>query len=971
MKLCYRFAGVILLAAILLPLLSGCVEQPIYRDAQTQEFYSSYTEIPGVTQDEIDAIEALKASRGSFSYYMNLSTECFYRDGGTIGGFTPLFANWLSELFGISFTPTVHKWNELIYYVDKGSADFTSAISTSRSSHYIMTEAISERVIKHISTEGAEKLAIQSTKRLLRYGFLKGSGIHELVHPYIHYKYEIVEIENLDHAYQMLLQGNIDAIFEDGTVAASFGVNNSLIISNFSPVTYNPVSLATKNPELEPIISVVQKYIENGGAPYIMSLKEQGRIEYLNYIFMDSLDDEEKNYLKIHQNPAAIIPVAATYDNYPISFYNEQEDEWQGISIDLLKEIEKLTGMSFGVINTRTDNWIDVFVMLEDGVAAMNSELIRTDAREGEFLWTDKPYTTDSFALLSSIDYADMSFNQVANARVGIITGTAYADVFNEMYPNHQWVTEYANRNDAYDALERGEIDLLMMTRNLLLSVTNYMERAGYKVNLIFDRPYESAFGFNKEEVILRSLISKAQSIIDTDAITDNWIRKVFDYRGKLARAQVPYLAAILAMFGVVLIMLMFLLVRRRQTGKRLEETVRSRTQELEVQTKMAQVASSAKSDFLARMSHEIRTPLNAIMGMTEIAKRSESADKKAESLDKITTASTHLLGILNDVLDMSKIESGKFVLSYEPFALLPAMDEVSNIITQRCEDGGIDFDVDFDIKPEHAVIGDKLRLKQVLINLLGNAVKFTLRDGHIKFSVHSEDAEDGKIKVAFSVADTGIGMTEVQMSKLFVAFEQADRTISTRFGGTGLGLAISQNLVMQMSGEIIVESELGKGSTFAFTLLLDKTVIEGEKPQQADEETYFFPGKRILLAEDVDINRMILMELLGETQLTIDEAVDGQAAVDRFDGLEEGYYDLVFMDIQMPNLNGYEAAERIRSLEREDVKTLPIIAMTANAYKEDIERAMQAGMNGHLSKPINIDDVLVTLEKYLGKGAE
>ena len=957
----------LLLTAVLAAGLFGCAAQvqTTVLPSPDSLAYSSYTEIPGITQAEIDAIEALRAKYTSFSYATSLGTECFYNEDGTLGGFSTIFAEWLSRLFGIEFIPAAYAWDELLLGMESLEFDFSDAISIMRQGEYYMTDMISEHAVRSVSLMDSRSLTLISQQRVLRYGFLKGSAVSSLVSPHIRVGYSPIEVPNLERAREMLQNKELDVMLLDSTHALGAELENSAFIDNFSPIVYDSVAFATKNSELEPIVAVLQRYLGSGGVSYLQDMRERGAHAYRRDKFLRLLTEEERAYLNVHQHPAAIIPVATEYDNYPTSFYNEQDDEWQGISIDVLEELEKLTGMSFGFINSRTDEWETLLTMLETGVVAIITELIRSPAREGKFLWIDEPYEMDYYALLSSVEFPDIAFSQVASCRVGLLEGTAQAEVFEVLFPNHPNTVLYSNTLDAFDALERGEVDLVMMTRNLLLSVTNYMERAGYKANLILDRQYESLFGFNRDEVVLHSVINKAMPLIDSNAIVGNWTRRVFDYRGKMARAQMPYMTMMLVLLVIVLVLLLILFVRNRQMGKRLEATVRRRTQELEVQTQRAQVASNTKSDFLARMSHEIRTPLNAIMGMTEIAKRSETMEKVSEHLGKITTASDHLLGILNDVLDMSKIESGKFVLSYEPFALQEAMEEVANIITQRCEDGKISFDAEFNDAVEQDVIGDKLRLKQVLINLLGNAVKFTPAGGEIEFRVTAFASANGGLHVEFMVRDTGIGMTDKQMEKLFVAFEQADSSIAARFGGTGLGLTISQSLVKMMDGAITVSSVFGEGSIFAFAIDMEKTTIERKLHRDPD----IIPSlgnKRILLVEDVDINRMILIELLSDTDLKIDEAVDGQDALNIMTAAPEGHYDLIFMDIQMPKLNGYQATEAIRKLKRADIKALPIVAMTANAYKEDIDRAIKSGMNGHLSKPININEVLATLVRYL-----
>ena len=397
-----------------------------------------------------------------------------------------------------------------------------------------------------------------------------------------------------------------------------------------------------------------------------------------------------------------------------------------------------------------------------------------------------------------------------------------------------------------------------------------------------------------------------------------------------------------------------------------LEATVYERTQELEEQTAAAQVASKAKSEFLARMSHEIRTPLNAIMGMAQVARKSAQNNKTIASIEEIETASYHLLGILNDVLDMSKIESGKFELISEPFDLLHAMDEVVSIITLRSNEKNVKFHVDFDGLENGCVIGDKLRLKQVLINLLGNAVKFTPGNAIIDFRINVVNQTAETVSLTFWVADQGIGMTREQMDNLFIAFEQADSTIAARFGGTGLGLAISQSLVTKMGGHISVQSEPGEGSVFTFALTFTKT---DDAPERWEDAAYVVPylaDKRILLVDDNEINRLIMQELLEDTRVTIEEAFDGLQALNRFEDSPVGYFDLIFMDVQMPNMDGYDATRAIRELDRDDAKTIPIIAMTANAYREDIERALSAGMDGHVAKPVDIGIVMNLLAQML-----
>lgn len=390
---------------------------------------------------------------------------------------------------------------------------------------------------------------------------------------------------------------------------------------------------------------------------------------------------------------------------------------------------------------------------------------------------------------------------------------------------------------------------------------------------------------------------------------------------------------------------------------------------ELTITKEKAEAAASSKANFLANMSHEIRTPLNAIIGMSVIAKNSiENREKALSSINQIITSSHFLLGILNDVLDMSKIEFGKLTLSSEPFSLLDAYWEVSGIITERCREKNINFITNMNEMNEAILIGDKLRLNQVLINLLGNAVKFTNNSGEITFLIRVMEEDDNKIRLSYSVSDNGIGMSQDQISRLFLPFEQADNSIASKYGGTGLGLTISRNLVSFMGGELKVESELGKGSKFFFELWFPKggqlNTILPEIPDKID-----FTGKRILFAEDIEINRLIICEILSPTGIEIIEVENGQEAVENFDHSPPGFYDLIFMDVKMPVMGGYEATKQIRALEHKDAKKIPIIAMTANAYKEDIDQCLAAGMNGHIAKPVDTTVLLKILLEYIKQG--
>ena len=521
----------------------------------------------------------------------------------------------------------------------------------------------------------------------------------------------------------------------------------------------------------------------------------------------------------------------------------------------------------------------------------------------------------------------------------------------------------------------------------------------------------------------------------------------------------------------------------------------------LSIALEQANQASRAKTAFLSSMSHEIRTPMNAIIGLDNIALNDASiSDTTREYLEKIGQSAQHLLGIINDILDMSRIESGRMVIRSEEFSFAKALAQINTIISGQCKDKGITYDCRVNGKIDDCFIGDDMKLRQVLINILGNAVKFTPAGGTVSFIVEQAARLNGKTTLRFTISDTGIGMSEEYLPKLFQAFSQEDSSTTNRYGSTGLGMAITKSIVELMNGTIEVRSEKGKGTTFTVTVTLgdcarrtigeesdllphdlcvlvidddpiacehaqlvlghigvncekalsgeeglemaklrharrepyDLILVDWRMPDMdglettrriraavgsetpviiltsfnwdeiADEakvagvdafvskplfantvmdefrdafrrknsrrvrETADLRGKRVLLAEDVTVNAEIMVMVLAMREMEVDHTENGRIAVERFAAHEEGYYDVILMDMRMPEMDGLEATRRIRAMKRRDAATIPIVALTANAFDEDVQRSMQAGLNAHLSKPVEPEALFHTLEELL-----
>ena len=1330
MRMSNRMIYKILTALFLLFLFSACGKFSKMPDNKTIKI-NSYMDVPGVTEDEIKAIDSLREKTDFFVYGSLSSTESFVGDNGEIGGYSALFCEWLSRFFGIPFKPAIYEWDDLIAGINEKKIDFTGEMTATdeRRKTYFMTDAILERSIKIFRLADSKPITEVIRSRPLRCCFLEGTTTINDVISRINGEYTIITVKNYPAAYQKLKNGEADAYFAENTTEAAFDMYDDIISENFFPVIYSPVSLVTKNSDLKPIISIVQKALQNGSLTHLTALYKRGEHEHRRHKLFLRLTEEEKTFMREHP----VVPLASEYDNYPVSFYNKYDKQWQGIAHDVLNEAEALTGMTFAVINDKKTEWTELLKMLESGEASIITELLYSEERAGVFLWNQTAIMRDNFALISKLDYQEIHVNDILQTKIGLIKETAYASMFRTWFPDHKKTVEYENSNSAFNALERGEVDMVMANFSQLLMLTNYYERSGYKANFVFDFAVESTFGYNKNEEILCSIVDKALRLIDTKGISGQWMRKTYDYNAKLARSQFPWLigAAILIFF--VLVLLFVLIQRKSIIQKWLEGIIYKRTteiyeqhklvslvndiavilleanagdysasiikgmemigryvkvdrvsiwqnrkkddgklyyrlvcqwankglpqldedtdfsyqevmpnwealfnkgiyvnevidnltepersmllkfsiqsllafpiflkeqfwgyvsfddyhtkrifpetelfilrswgllavgsiqrgeiafnmqntltelvkvkQELEAALEAAEAASRAKSTFLANMSHEIRTPMNAIIGMSSIGKSASDIERKDYCF--------------------TKIEANKFELSPVEFYFEKMLQRVVDVVNFRVEEKKQKLTVHIDNEIPQTLISDDQRLAQVITNLLGNAIKFTPEKGSIILNTKFLEEKDNLCTIEISVSDTGIGISAEQQKNLFKSFQQAEADTSRRFGGSGLGLVICRNIIEMMGGKIWINSEPGKGSTFTFTIqakkgeqskqrlladgvnrenlrmlavdddpdiliyfkkiaeqlgvscdtadngkeainmvksggsydiyfidwkmpdidgialtkelkartsgpgnsiaimisagewsviedkarkagvdrflskpLFPSTIadiidnclgVEHEKKEEKPEVLGVFAGRRILIAEDVEINREIVMSLLEPTKLEIDCAENGREAVRKFSEAPDKY-DLIFMDVQMPEMDGYEATQRIRAIEaernsagfiennnnkgeefpkktqkngnlnsakdyinnkespkgnkkadnlsasesearsnnRNSRKQIPIIAMTANVFKEDIEKCAAAGMNGHLGKPLNFDEVLEKLNSYL-----
>ena len=384
-------------------------------------------------------------------------------------------------------------------------------------------------------------------------------------------------------------------------------------------------------------------------------------------------------------------------------------------------------------------------------------------------------------------------------------------------------------------------------------------------------------------------------------------------------------------------------------------------------QLKIAESVSQSKTEFLSSMSHEIRTPMNGIIGMLTLAHgqlRGHSAENyiiKAEQLSK------YLLSVINDILDMSRIEAGKIELESKPFELAALAEKLRNMFQKNVEAKGVAFYVEMKDVDVKYIVGDELRISQILVNFLSNAQKFTEK-GEIRVTFRQLQKENGKVSLMFRVHDTGKGMDAKFISRIFKPFEQESQDITKQYGGSGLGMSITDRLVHLMGGEIVIDSMLGKGSDFSVYLTLPIAEVSEIETEQEDETgtDFTFNGCHILMAEDNEINAEIAVSILENEGAKVDVAVNGKDAVEKYAASAPGTYNFILMDIQMPVMNGRDAAKQIRSMDRKDAREIPIFALSADAFVEDQRLSAMSGMNGHFTKPIDFEEMRVQIGKIL-----
>ena len=759
-------------------------------------------------------------------------------------------------------------------------------------------------------------------------------------------KAKVVTFNDYEDLFRAFDEKEIDILAAEGDGA--YKRKNAEVINAFGASDYY-LCVNIKRPDLLAELNSAQAQLLVDEPNFFGTLHSK---YYQISVSSHAFTAEERDWLNAHSK----LRIGYLNNYLPYSDTDEKGNPI-GLVQDVAKQIVERLGLQEIYLSYEGfDNYGQMIAALADGsidtVFPVGGGLYYSEINN---IYQSKPVVSAPMDLVYKGDYSDATTSVFAvnenNLMQYYYVKTNFPDAEIVLFPSIE---------ECLSAVNAGEVKCTTLNglrANEILKNRQYMNLSVQQLAKNDDRCFGVLIG---NEGLLK-LLNRGVNVIGSDYA----INRAHLYADPLhVTTPIDVILDNFALFALIALLVVAIIIAILLRNARLS---RQQSEELANALEAAESASRAKTDFLNNMSHDIRTPMNAIVGFTSLASMHiDDKEQVQDYLAKISVSSQHLLSLINDVLDMSRIESGKTSIEKVPMHLPSLIDELGMIVQPEAEAKHQAFVIDRQGIANESILADKLHLNQVLLNILSNAVKFTPAGGSIRMCVSEKPSDQvGYTRFEFRVEDNGIGMSEEFQESLFDPFTRARTSTVSEIQGTGLGMAITKNLVEMMGGTVVVNSAEGKGSEFVIDLQFE--VCDSPAPTMVQEETPVdFTGKRILLAEDNEMNQQIAMAILEEVGFDVDVAVNGLEAVDMLRAATPGHYDVVLMDIQMPIMDGFEATRRIRALNEKDKATIPIIAVTANAFDEDRESVYDAGMNAHLAKPYEIPKMMATLSDIL-----
>ena len=677
--------------------------------------------------------------------------------------------------------------------------------------------------------------------------------------------------------------------------------------------------------------------------------------------------EEEKRIIAQYskENP---LHVLCDPTRYPYSY--TENGEVKGILPDYFRKIADYAGLSYEFLVPATRDEYIAYQSNKDAVNISIDARLDTDNYAETKEWgLTAPYITMRMAKVTRRDF-DGKINVVTT-----VNQTASTSIEDVLAPGAEKLM-CSTRQEMMEAVRKGKADAAFVYYYMAQAFVN-SDTTGTMTYTLLEQPtfsYRMVVS-STENHALAGILTKAMYAMPDNLVEDLATQYTTYKATNLTLADMirlhPVTAVAITVFISWMAVTMIIIVNRLRTRRKLQLAAQQKAKEMAVLAEQAQAASKAKSTFLSNMSHDIRTPMNAIIGFTNIALHQDSVPEMHNCLKKIEESSDHLLSLLNDVLDLSRIESGKVEFSPVPANITAVTDSVIEIVKGMLLNRELNFEVHREPLQNPYVMTEPVRIREILVNILNNAVKFTKDGGTIRFDAGNRPGADAQhIVICYRIKDTGIGMSEDFQKKIFDEFAQEENGVRTQYKGTGLGMPISKKYIELMGSTITVDSRKGVGTTFTVEIPMELTNAEKVEKTKPLVQHNDLKGIKVLLAEDNDLNAELATILLEDLGMTVTRAADGQEVVDLFAEHPAGTYDIILMDIMMPKMDGHQAAKAIRAMyaDRPDAEEIPIIALSANAFSEDVQASLDAGMNGHVSKPLNMEEVTKVIERNLNR---